>query len=32
LKEKNIDDEAEKIKSMSNDFEEFKKMFGVDED
>jgi len=29
---KNIDDEAEKIKSMSSDFEEFKKMFGVDED
>ncbi len=31
LQVNNIDDEDEKIKSMSNDFEEFKKMFGVDE-
>ena len=32
LQEKNIDDEAEKIKGMSSDIEEFKKMFEADED
>ena len=29
LKENNIDDEAERVNKMSNDIEEFKKIFGV---
>lgn len=31
LQEKNIDDEADRINRMSNDFDEFKKLFGAGE-